>query len=252
MLLTVVANNQTPGRQQLAVEDGIDVALVAVLVGVDEDEVKGALELLDRLVGVALDDGHAVADAVPANRGAGRRRHAGVQLQRGDLGLGASRPLVPRERAVSSVRAELEDLRSWLVLLLLIRRGQWGHTALRLEELGEELEGGPLQRGRHLVGILELVAGPGPELLHVGGNVLGVRSTVVRDRGGHLRLDRGHGQPRALFSWLSPSFSVILEARAAGSEVLGCTYSKGQDTGQHLEYRWWCLVVCWNWDDVRG
>ena len=93
------------------------------------------------------------------------------------------------------------------------------HTSLGVQLLGQELHEDALKWGGHLVGVFELVARPTPELLHVGGRVVGMVGTVLGDLCGHFGLK--------IMGTLS---TRALRQEPDSKEV----YRKGQNTGQHL------------------
>ena len=90
-----------------------------------------------------------------------------------------------------------------------------GRTSPRLLPFGEEFHCGALEWRGHFVGILEVVARPIPELLHIVGHIIGGLCAIVGDRCGHLRL-------------LQVSvLSLALQSQSAW-------YRERQDAGQHL------------------
>lgn len=131
---TVVAQDDAIGGQQLAVQNRLDVGLVAVLVGVYEDEVKVAVKLLEAgefvsnacpLKSWCYSSSVVVID-VPVTRGTldqrdsvghaeldesllGGGNHLGAQLERDDLGLRVLGALVPSNGAVSTEAANLKN-----------------------------------------------------------------------------------------------------------------------------------------------
>lgn len=78
---------------------------------------------------------------------------------------------------------------SWLVIQ---------HTSLRLLPLSQELHGGALKWRRHLVCVIEGVACPSPDFLHLLGNIVRDVGAILGDRCGHLRL----GTEYTVSKWL--------------------------------------------------
>jgi hypothetical protein len=108
-ILTVVAHDQSVGGEELLVKDLLHVGLVTILVRIDEDDVKLATERLDGVLGIALDQVHAVTELVLVDGALRSRNHLGVQLQSDDLGVRLLGSLVPSQRAVSGVAADFKD-----------------------------------------------------------------------------------------------------------------------------------------------
>lgn len=107
--LTIIAHDQAVRGKQLVVQDVLDIALIALLVSVDEDEIELSGEVLQRLVGRTLDQLHTVVELVFVESLAASGDHLGVELQSDDFGIVLLSRLVPRQGTVASVTADLED-----------------------------------------------------------------------------------------------------------------------------------------------
>lgn len=91
------------------VKDILDVALIPLLVGVDEDKIECAVEFLQGFAGWALDQLDAIIEVVLVESLAAGSNHFWVKLKSDDLGLGLLSRLVPSQGTVSSVASNLKD-----------------------------------------------------------------------------------------------------------------------------------------------
>lgn len=106
---TVVAHDDSVWGKQALVQDALDIALIALFVGVHEDQVEGACKGQNRLARVAFDESHSIVEPISIEGPSRGRNHLWVQLQRDDLGLGVLRALIPSQSTVSCVAADLQD-----------------------------------------------------------------------------------------------------------------------------------------------
>lgn len=173
--LTVVTHDKSVGSEQLLVENLLHIALITLLVGVHENDVKFARQFLDGFLSRAFDKRDSVIELVFVECSSRGCNHLRVELQSDDFSLGCFGCFVPRKRTVTSVAADFEDLPS---LAERSAMGGWGeggeghdslyvHTSLGLLMLSQEFHCRALERRGHLISILELITCPFPEFLHI-------------------------------------------------------------------------------------
>ena len=110
--LTVVTHDKSVGSEQLLVENLLHIALITLLVGVHENDVKFARQFLDGFLSRAFDKRDSVIQLVFVECSSRGCNHLRVELQSDDFSLGCFGCFVPRKRTVTSVAADFEDLPS--------------------------------------------------------------------------------------------------------------------------------------------
>lgn len=107
--LTVVTQDEPVRRQELLVQDGLDIALVAFLVSIHEDNVKGTAQGLQGILSRTLNQSDTIVESVFVKGATRRGDHRRVQFQSNNLSLCGNGTFVPGQGAVAGVAANLKD-----------------------------------------------------------------------------------------------------------------------------------------------
>lgn len=111
---TVVAHDESLGRQHFLVKNLLDIAFVAFFVGVHEDDVELTRQLFNGVLGGSFHKLDPVVELVRIKCPTRSSNHLRIELQRDDLGLRRHRRLVPRQCTVASEATNFQHYRRQL------------------------------------------------------------------------------------------------------------------------------------------